>query len=79
MGLRSVENTGVLRLALIMTYGHTYAVNVILAGDDVKAVQSNMGHAAAAFTPDKYGHFAERMKQDSAARMERFLKDALDL
>lgn len=58
---------------------HTYAVNAIRAGDDVKTVQSNMGHATAAFTLDKYGHFTERMKQDSAARMENFMKDVLNL
>lgn len=58
---------------------HTYAVNAIRAGDDIKTVQSNMGHATAAFTLDKYGHFTERMKQDSAVRMENFMKDVLNL
>ena len=58
---------------------HTYAVNDIRAGDDIKTVQSNMGHATAAFTLDKYGHFTERMKQDSAIRMESFMKDVLNL
>jgi len=58
---------------------HTYAVNSIRAGDDVKTVQANMGHATAAFTLDKYGHFTERMKQDSAARMEGFMKGVLNL
>jgi len=58
---------------------HTYAVNAIRAGDDVKTVQANMGHATAAFTLDKYGHFTERMKQDSAARMESFMKEVLNL
>ena len=58
---------------------HTYAVNAIRAGDDIKTVQSNMGHATAAFTLDKYGHFTERMKQDSAARMENFMKEVLNL
>ena len=58
---------------------HTYAVNAIRAGADIKTVQSNMGHATAAFTLDKYGHFTERMKQDSAARMENFMKEVLNL
>ena len=58
---------------------HTYAVNAIRAGDDIKTVQANMGHATAAFTLDKYGHFTERMKQDSAARMESFIKNVLNL
>ena len=58
---------------------HTYAVNAIRAGDDIKTIQGNLGHATAAFTLDRYGHFTERMKQDSAARMEGFIKDVLGL
>lgn len=58
---------------------HTYAVNAIRAGDDIKTIQGNLGHAAAAYTLDRYGHFTERMKQDSAARMEGFIKDVLGL
>lgn len=58
---------------------HTYAVNAIRAGDDIKSVQGNLGHASAAFTLDRYGHFTERMKQDSAARMEDFIKGVLNL
>lgn len=53
---------------------HTYAVNAIRAGDDIKTIQGNLGHATAAFTLDRYGHFTERMKEDSAARMEAFIK-----
>lgn len=58
---------------------HTYAVNAIRAGDDVKTVQGNLGHATAAFTLDKYGHLTERMKQDSADRMESFIQDVMNL
>lgn len=58
---------------------HTYAVNAIRAGDDIKTVQSNLGHATAAFTLDKYGHVTERMKRDSAARMESFIKEVMNL
>lgn len=58
---------------------HTYAVNAIRAGDDIKTVQGNLGHASAAFTLDRYGHFTERMRQDSAARMEGFIKEVLNL
>jgi integrase len=53
---------------------HTYAVNSLQAGDDVKTVQENLGHHAAAFTLDKYGHVTERMKKESANRMEQFIK-----
>lgn len=58
---------------------HTYAVNAIRAGDDIKSVQGNLGHASAAFTLDRYGHFTEQMKQDSASRMENFIKGVLNL
>lgn len=58
---------------------HTYAVNSIRAGDDIKSLQGNLGHATAAFTLDRYGHFTERMKQDSASRMEGFIKGVLNL
>lgn len=58
---------------------HTYAVNAIRAGDDIKTLQGNLGHASAAFTLDRYGHFTERMKQDSAARMDSFTKNVLNL
>lgn len=58
---------------------HTYAVNAIRAGDDIKTIQGNLGHASAAFTLDRYGHFTEQMMQDSASRMEAFIKTNLNL
>ncbi|MCX4373973.1 MAG: site-specific integrase [Dysosmobacter sp.] len=58
---------------------HTYAVNAIRAGDDIKTVQGNLGHATAAFTLDRYAHFTETMQKDSADRMEGFVKAVLNL
>ena len=58
---------------------HTYAVNAIRAGDDIKTVQTSLGHATAAFTLDKYGHVTDCMKKDSAARMENFIKNVMKL
>lgn len=58
---------------------HTYAVNSIRAGDDIKSVQSNLGHATAAFTLDRYGHFTEAMRQASAQRMEGFIREVLSV
>ena len=53
---------------------HTYAVSAIQSGDDIKTVQENLGHHTAAFTLDVYGHVTEKMKQDRADRMEKFIK-----
>ena len=49
------------------------AVLSLQNGDDVKTVQTNLGHATAAFTLDVYGHVSERMKDESAARMQAYI------
>ena len=54
---------------------HTYTVTALQEGDDVKTVQTNLGHATASFTLDVYGHVSEKMKKDSAARMEAFIQN----
>ena len=53
---------------------HTFAVNSIMAGDDIKTLQENMGHYSSAFTLDKYGHVTESMKKNSANRMQNFIQ-----
>ena len=58
---------------------HSYAVASLRAGDDVKTVQSNMGHHTAAFTLDVYGHVTEEMKRASADRMEEYIKGIANL
>lgn len=58
---------------------HSYAVASIRAGDDIKTVQGNLGHATAAFTLDVYGHVTEQMKQASAERMDGFIRGVLNL
>ena len=54
---------------------HTFAALSLQNGDDVKTVQENLGHATAAFTLDVYGHVSERMKEDSAARMQGYFEN----
>lgn len=52
---------------------HSYAVASLQAGDDLKTLQSNLGHHTAAFTMEVYGHCTDEMQQASASRMERFI------
>ncbi|MDY3619470.1 hypothetical protein [Agathobaculum sp.] len=58
---------------------HSYAVASIRAGDDIKTVPGNLGLATAAFTLDVYGHVTDQMKQESAKRMEGYIKNILGL
>lgn len=51
---------------------HSFAVTSLYAGDDIKTVQTNLGHATAQFTLDTYGHVMQRMRRDSANRMQNF-------
>ncbi|MBQ3146835.1 MAG: site-specific integrase [Oscillospiraceae bacterium] len=53
---------------------HSFAVNSLMIGDDVKTVQANLGHATAAFTLDVYGHITQKMQEDSANRMQQFFE-----
>ena len=57
-----------------MIYGILMQFLSLQNGDDVKTVQENLGHASAAFTLDVYGHVSDKMKQDSAARMEEYIR-----
>lgn len=51
---------------------HSFAVTSLYAGDDIKTVQANLGHATAQFTLDVYGHVTQKMRQESASRMQAF-------
>ena len=53
---------------------HTFAVNSLKAGDDVKTLQENMGHYSASFTLDKYGHVVDEMRKASSSRMQKLIE-----
>ena len=53
---------------------HSFAAASIESGDDIKTVQSNLGHATASLTLDVYGHVSQKMRQQSADRMEKFIQ-----
>lgn len=52
---------------------HSYATISLQNGDDIKTVSESLGHATVAFTLDIYGHVTDKMKRDSADRMQRFI------
>ncbi len=71
---------GALILRRVFRYAHsastslgTFAVLSLQNGDDLKTVQDNLGHATAAFTLDVYGHVSQKMREESAARMEAYI------
>ena len=51
---------------------HSFAVNSLQAGDNIKNVQANLGHATSAFTMDVYCHVSKSMNRESAARTQAF-------
>lgn len=57
---------------------HTYAVDMIRAGNEFKTISENMGHSSVAFTMDRYAHVTKEMEQESAKRQTAFL-DSLPL
>lgn len=53
---------------------HSYATMALKSGDDVKTVQETLGHSTASFTLDQYAFVTEKMKKDSADRMQAFIQ-----
>ena len=52
---------------------HTYATLSLQNGDDPKTVSESLGHATVAFTLDVYGHVTEKMRKESADRMQSYI------
>lgn len=51
---------------------HTAATIAIASGADIKSVQDMLGHATASFTLDKYAHASEKMRQETASRVQSY-------
>lgn len=66
------ERAGISDDARFHDLRHSFSVTSLHAGDDIKTVQANLGHATAQFTLDVYGHVTQKMRQDSANRMQQF-------
>lgn len=75
---RLVESIGIPN-ARLHDLRHSYAVASLRAGDDIKTVQGNLGHATASFTLDVYGHITDEMKQASADRMQSYITGILSV
>ncbi|MCR4578213.1 MAG: site-specific integrase [Clostridiales bacterium] len=52
---------------------HTYAVLSLQGGCDIKTLSANLGHAAVAFTLDRYGHVSQEMHVKSSETMQRVI------
>lgn len=53
---------------------HSFATISLENGDDIKTVQTNLGHYAASFTLKTYAHVSDMMQQNSANRMEALIQ-----
>ena len=53
---------------------HSFAAISLQNGDDIKTVSENLGHATVAFTLDVYGHVTDKMRRDSADRMQAYIE-----
>jgi len=53
---------------------HSYAVACLQNGDGIKSVQEALGHYTSSFTIDTYGHLTQKMKTESAQRMEQYIQ-----
>ena len=53
---------------------HSYAVISIENNVDYKTISESMGHFSVAFTLDVYGHVSEKMRKDSADRVQAYIE-----
>lgn len=50
---------------------HTYASLLISQGENIKFIQSELGHASAKTTLDRYGHLMPNLENDAARRLDK--------
>jgi integrase len=62
-----------LRHVQIYSLRHFYASALIAQGESIKYVSSQLGHASAQITIDRYGHLFPNEKRTSADRLEAML------
>jgi site-specific recombinase XerC len=49
---------------------HTYASLLISQGENIKFIQSQLGHASAKTTLDRYGHLMPNLENNAARRLD---------
>lgn len=54
---------------------HTFTVESLRAGVDVKTVSEMLGHSSVSFTLDVYGHVTTAMQDEAAARLQAVILD----
>jgi len=52
---------------------HSFVLYALQCGDSIKEVQEALGHTTITTTMDTYGHISQKMKQESADRMNNFI------
>lgn len=57
------------------TLRHSFAVTSLKNGDDIKTVQTSLGHHTAAFTLQIYAHSTDEMLRNSGERMQRYFEE----
>lgn len=57
---------------------HTFAVNCLRQGVDIKTLSEMLGHHSAAFTLEVYCHVLDEMKVDAAEKIGSFLKSCVN-
>lgn len=74
---RCLEAAGLPTTTRFHDLRHSYAVFALECGDNIKEVQSALGHYSAAFTLNTYEHISEEAKKESAARQQAAIDDLL--
>ncbi len=53
---------------------HTYVSIRLENGDDLKSISEDLGHSNIQTTANEYGHLTKKMREDSADRMENYIR-----
>jgi len=66
----ALERAGIRRIRF-HDLRHTYASLLIAQGENIKFIQSQLGHSSAKTTLDRYGHLMPNLENDAAKRLDK--------